>query len=259
MQLEIDENSLHDMLQSKKDYIGGSWISGIVNVAGGMSFVVTIYSAKVPVVCFNVFLYILACFLIILGIAQLLKKVGKKSYNYEKLYDDIKNLSVSDRKYSLVAILNDFKGDSANKVLLKYYGDRWKTYMFLSYPTAPENDENNVISRVAASLKIERRYLKVKYLTEIPYQPKYSPDRDSIRMYYNKYYQVFISNFSDQLKQSLFYLDGTKYKWMTSEEMWADKQIKVNNKDVLRVFEKYIYNTKKRIKIGIALFPKLFI
>ena len=54
--------------------------------------------------------------------------------------------------------------------------------MFLSYRSAPENDENNVISRVAASLKIERRHLKVKYLTEIPNQPKYSPDRKSIRM-----------------------------------------------------------------------------
>lgn len=244
MRLDIDENSLHDMLQSKKDYIGGSWISGIVNIVGGMSFVVTIYSAKVSLVWINVFLYILACFLIVLGIVQFLKKVGKKSYNYEKLYDDIKKLSVSDSQYSLVAILNDFEGDSANKVLLKYFGGGWKTYMFLSYRSAPENDENNVISRVAASLKIERRYLKVKYLTEIPNQPKYSPDRKSVRMYHNKYYQVFISDFSDILKQQSFILDGTQYKWMTLEEMWEDGQIKANNADVLREFEKYIFNTK---------------
>ncbi len=244
MRLDIDENSLHDMLQSKKEYIGGSWINGIVNVVGGMSFAVTIYSAKIPLFWINLFLCIVAFFLIGLGIAEFLKKVGKRSYDYEKLYDDIKKLSVSDSQYSLVAILNDFEGDSANKVLLKYFQGAWKTYMFLSYRSAPENDESNVISRVAASLKIERSDVKVKFLTEIPDQPKYSPDHKSVRRYHNKYYQAFISNFSDILKQPTFTLDGTKYKWMTLEEMWGNNQIKAKNADVLREFEKYIFNTK---------------
>lgn len=242
MRLDIDDNSLHDMLQGRKDYIGGSWINGIVNMVGGMAFAVTIYSAKISSFWINLFLYIVAFLLSGIGIAQFLKKIGKRAYDYEKLYDDIKKLSISDSQYSLVAILNNFEGDSANKVLLKYFQGGWKTYMFLSYRTAPESDENNVISRVAASLKIERSYLKVKFLTEVPYQPKYSPDRKSVRMYHNKYYQVFISNFSDILKQPEFTLDGIKYKWMTLEEMWDDEQIKENNADVLREFEKYIFN-----------------
>lgn len=243
MRLDIDDNSLHDMLQGKKDYIGGSWINGIVNVVGGMSFAVTLYSAKISSLWINLFLYIVAFFLIGLGIIQFAKKIGKKSYDYEKLYNDIKKLSISDNQYSLVAILNNFEGDSANKVLLKYFQGGWKTYMFLSYRSAPENDENNVISRVAASLKIERSHLKAKLLTEVPYQPKYSPDRKLLRTYHNRYYQVFISDFSDILKQPEFTLDGTKYKWMTLEEMWEDNQIKANNADVLREFEKYIFNT----------------
>lgn len=244
MRLDIDDNSLHDMLQSKRDYIGGSWINGIINIVGGMSFTVTIYSAKISSFWINLFLYIVAFFLIGIGIVQFLRKIGKRAYDYEKLYDDIKKLSVSDSEYSLVAILNDFEGDSANKVLLKYFQGGWKTYMFLSYRSAPENDENNIISRVAASLKIERSQLKVKLLTEVPYQPKYSPDRKSLRMYHNKYYQVFISDFPDVLKQLSFTLDGTKYKWMTLEEMWEDSQIKENNADVLCEFEKYIFNTR---------------
>lgn len=63
-------------------------------------------------------------------------------------------------------------------------------------------------------------------------------------MYHNKYYQVFISDFLDALKQLSFTLDGTKYKWMTLEEMWEDSQIKENNVDVLCEFEKYIFNTR---------------
>lgn len=245
MRLDIDDNSLHYMLQGKKDYIGASWINGIVNVIGGISFVITIYSAKISVTWINILLYIVAFLLVGIGISQFLGKIGKNSYDYEKLYNDIKRLSISDSKYSLVAILNDFEGDSANKVLLQYFPGGWKTYMFLSFRSAPEDDENNVISRVAASLKIERRYLNIKFLTEIPYQPKYSPDHKSMRMYHNKYYQVSINHFSDILKQSEFTLDGIKYKWMTLEEMWEDDQIKANNADVLCEFEKYIFNTKK--------------
>jgi organic radical activating enzyme len=244
MRLDIDDKSLHYMLQGKKDYIGGSWINGIANVVGGMSFAITLYSAKISSFWINLFLYIVAFFLIGLGAVQFLKKIGKRSYDYEKLYDDIKKLSVSESQYSLVAILNDFEGDSANKVLLKYFQGGWKTYMFLSYRSAPENDESNVISRVAASLKIEHSHLKVKFIKEIKDQSKYSPDHKSVRMYHNKYYQVFISDFPDILKQPEFTVDGTKYKWMTFEEMWANKQIKTNNADVLREFEKYIFNTR---------------
>lgn len=247
MRLDIDDNSLHDMLQGKKDYIGGSWINGVINIVGGMSFIITIYSAKISLLWIKLLLYVVAFFLGGIGIVQFFKNIGKQSYNYEKLYDDIKNLSVSDSRYSLIAILNNFEGDSANKVLLKYFKGGWQTYMFLSYPSASENDENNVISRVAASLKVERNYLKVKFLTEVPYQSKYSLDRKSVRMYHNKYYQVFISNFSDILKKSEFTLDGTKYKWMTLEEMWDNEQIKANNADVLREFEKYIFNTRTQL------------
>lgn len=246
MRLDIDDKSLHDMLQEKKNYIGGSWIDGIVNIGGGVSLIITIYSAKISLFWIEFFLYALAVCLIALGGVHFWKSIGKRSYNYEKLYDDIKKLSIAESKYSLVAILNEFEGDYANKVLLQYFQGGWKTYMFLSYRSAPENDEGNVISRVAASLKVRRSQLKIKFLTEVPYQPKYSPDHKLVRMYHNKYYKVSINGFSEILRQSEFTLDGIKYKWMTLGEMWKDNQIKTNNADVLRVFEKYIFNTKSQ-------------
>lgn len=247
MRLDIDDNNLHNLLQEKKDHIGGSWINEIVNIGGGLSFIVTLYSAYISSLWVKFGLYAIASLVIGLGCFQLWKKTGKRSYNYEKLYDDIKNLSTSDTQYSLVAIMNDFEGDFANRVLLQFFQGKWQTYMFLSYRTALENDENNVISRVAASLKIERSCLSVKFLTEELCQPKYSPDRDAMVMYHNRYYQVSINGFSDILKQPEFTLDGVKYKWMTLDEMLEDSQIKKNNLDVLSVFERYIFNiqTKK--------------
>lgn len=64
MKLDIDSNSLHDMLQGKKDYIGGSWINGIVYIIEGLSFVITIYSAKISIIAINILLYIMAFFLV---------------------------------------------------------------------------------------------------------------------------------------------------------------------------------------------------
>jgi uncharacterized membrane protein len=77
MRLDIDDKSLHDMLQGKKDYIGGSWINGIANVVGGMSFAITLYSAKISSFWINLFLYIVAFLLIGLGAVQFSKKIGK--------------------------------------------------------------------------------------------------------------------------------------------------------------------------------------
>ena len=256
MRLDIDDNSLHDFLQSKKNDIGGSWINGLVNIVAGISFVIAIYSAKFSMFWINFCLYIIAILLVVIGGVETWKNIGKKSYSYEKLYDDIKKLSIIESQYSLVAILNDFEGDYANKVLLQYFQGGWKTFMFLSYRSASENDESNVKARVAANLKIARNQLTVKFLTEVPYQPKYSPDHKSVRMYHNKYYQVFINEFSETLKQPEFIIDGIKYKWMTLEEMWNDKQINKNNADVLRVFEKYIFNTKKQSVDTSFIVPK---
>ena len=245
MHLDIEDSSLESLLQNYKDYIGESWVNGVVNIIGGCSFIVTIYSAKLVISGVEILLYIIAILLVIIGTVQVWRGTGKRKFDCSKLFADIKKLSTTESQYSLAAIVNSFEGEGANKVLLRCLKDNWKTYMFLSYRTASEKDEHNIKSRVAADLKIPRNQIEVKFLTEIPYQPKYSPDLKSRRMYHNIYYQVFIRDFPDKLKQSKFILDGAKYKWMTVQEMWEDNKIRENNADVLQVFEKYIFNTEQ--------------
>lgn len=48
------------------------------------------------------------------------------------------------------------------------------------------------------------------------------------------------------MKQSTFTVDGIKYRWMTLEEMWDNENIRKNNADVLKEFEKYIFNSKDK-------------
>ena len=225
-----------------------------MDIVGGISFFITIGSANF---CrgITILLYIVAVIITVMGIRQLY--MGCKSkYNYEVLYKDIKKLSTSENQYSLVAILNEFEGDSANKVLLQYYVGGWQTYMFLSFLSAPKDDENNVITRVAADLKVKRSQLEIRFLTEIPYQPKYSPDHQLVRMYHNKYYQVTIKDFPNTLKRTEFTLDGVQYKWMTLQEMRHNDNIMTNNADVVSVFEKYIFNAKKTAESIELIIPK---
>ena len=247
--IEIDEKNLIDLLERKKEHIGGSWVGGIINLGSAFSFGVTLFTANISIQWLKSVLIIVLLINIVAAIFSLIKCLGKFAYKYNKLYSDILMLDRSKNKYSLVAIMNDFEGDCANKVLLQYYSDEWNTYMFFSFPTASEDDENNIISRVAASLKIDRKYIKVRFLEETPNQPKYSPDHKEIREYHNKYYQIFITNFPELIKKSSFEIEGCRYKWMTLDEMKSDKNIRKNNIDVLQVFEKHIFNTSGKFRL----------
>lgn len=240
MKLEINDTSLFNYLSGKKKYIGYSSGSGIVNIVGGVSFAVTIFSSPINNNLLLILLYTLSGLLVVIGIAQIARRVFYKQYDYLRLYNEIKNLSVSESRYSLVAILNTFEGDSSNKVLLHYKRD-WETYMFLSFRTALDNDEENIANRVAASLKVKRDRIRVKFLIEMPCQPKYSPQYKAERLYDNRYYQVYIDDFPNELRRSSFIIEHVNYKWMTLEEMQNDKKISQNNTDIVSVFEKYIF------------------
>ena len=244
--IEIDEKNLLDLLERKKEHIGASWIGAIINLGSAVSFGVTLFTAKITIQWLKSLLFIVLLINFAAAIYLLIKCF---KYSFKKLYGDILLLDRSKNKYSLVAIMNDFEGDSANKVLLQYYPDNWNTYMFFSFPTAREDDDNNIISRVAASLKIDRKHIKVRFLEENPNQPKYSPNHKVIREYHNKYYQVFIASFPDSIKESSFEIEGCQYKWMTLEEMKNDDNIKNNNIDVLQVFEKHIFNTSAKLDL----------
>ena len=42
-----------------------------------------------------------------------------------------------------------------------------------------------------------------------------------------------IAIFTDELKKQKFSVDGTRYQWMTLDQMWNDKAIKECNTDIV--------------------------
>ena len=144
--IEINESHLRELLERKKQYIDNEKKEIIYNTANIVGYLVTFYSAKDAICGLIKLLIIFVAFLnIYVLICSVKKCVGKNAYNHEKLYKDIIKLDMRNANYSLVAIMNDFEGETANKVLLQYYPPKWNTYMFFSFPTADSNDEENML------------------------------------------------------------------------------------------------------------------
>lgn len=47
--IEIDEKNLIDLLERKKEHIGGSWVGGIINLGSAFSFGVTLFTANISI------------------------------------------------------------------------------------------------------------------------------------------------------------------------------------------------------------------
>ena len=103
MKLDIEDNSLRELLQKRKEYIGGSWVGSVGNIIAGISLALTVYSSGFPSNWVNISLYLLSAFFTLIGAVYLWKQTGNRAYNYMKL--DIEN--------PIIRINTAFKGCSS--------------------------------------------------------------------------------------------------------------------------------------------------
>ena len=237
--LEINEESLHNKLLEHKNHIGFNCAEGSLIIASGLAFVYTIVSGKINNNILNIVSWCFAIGQIIYGLAQVIIAL-KTKFNAEKLYREIVKLDVSAHRYSLIAIKDSFMGYKSNRILTKYFEGKWNEYMFLSFPTAAERDEESLKNAIGAALKIPRDVIHLHQKASI-YQPKISQDWNTVRAYYNTYYVVYIDSFPELLKNNEFEIDGVHYKWMTLEQMEREAEKKEHNKNERRTFARYIF------------------
>lgn len=237
--LEINEESLHNKLLEHKNHIGFNCAEGSLIIASGLAFVYTIVSGKINNNILNIVSWGFAGGQIIYGLAQVIIAL-KTKFNAEKLYREIVKLDVSAHRYSLIAIKDSFMGYKSNRILTKYFEGKWNEYMFLSFPTAAERDEESLKNAIGAALKIPRDVIHLYQKASI-YQPKISQDWNTVRAYYNTYYVVYIDSFPELLKNNEFEIDGVHYKWMTLEQMEREAEKKEHNKNERRTFARYIF------------------
>lgn len=124
--------------------------------------------------------------------------------------------------FSLIAVEN-----SVGNYLQKY-DDRWGCWLF-PYIKSDGNNKVNVDSYISQLLKLD---IATTYVSCAKHC-KYSVSDDVYKIYNHKLYDVKLSEIPVIMQNKLFSIEGTKYSWMSIEEMEKDKNIMKKNSDIV--------------------------
>ena len=234
MKMLIDKIKLKYLLEQKRDYIKRS-IDGIDIVITALLYIVSLLCSDFKTVLgidarvIQTLSWVVAVVLLCYGFCQIYRSIRYK-YNHIQLYQDIENLNEVVHRFSIVTVKDEYK-EFPNRFLL-YYDQSWKCWFFFSFATSEYDNEDNIIQRLSNKLKIDSKYIKVRYITD-RLQPKFSEKDQIHKVYQHSLYQAVIAKFPKEMQQSTFKLEGTQFKWWTIEEMELDEEIMKKNADVV--------------------------
>lgn len=238
MEILIEDTELELLLEKNKNRIGNKWTSNIDILATSIFYILTTVPAEYPIVFgiqgmqFKIGCLCIGILYFIYGIALIIKSI-KNRYCHTDLYNSIKQLNRIEHPFSIIAIKDTFNL-YPNQFLL-YYDERWDCKFFPNYKTVENDDElnkENIRKRLSNALKIDKNNISVEF-KEQRIQRKFSVSNQRYKVYDHKLYYVEISEFTDNIKQHEFKIDGTKYFWMSIKEMENDENIKQKNSDVV--------------------------
>lgn len=234
MKMLIDDKSLKYLLETKRDCIGFKLSSGIDSTFAGVGYLASLAIAQykdLGILSGEMIKLVLASIGLaysIRGIVMIVKSV-KEPYDQEKMYNDIKALDEVTHPFSIVAIKDEFN-EYPNRYLL-YYDERWNCNFFPSYKTV-DNNEESIKSKLSSELKVAEDKIELEYKT-FEIHRKYSVSHQEDRVYEHRAYVACLSDYSDEMKNDQFVIDGKKYCWMTINDMEKDDAIMKTNADVV--------------------------
>lgn len=131
---------------------------------------------------------------------------------------------------------------------LVYYDERWDCWLFMNYKARHREyeAEPEVKEALVERFHVNTDDLYVHYLTAQRLE-KYSVPHDERRQYRHNYYElhVMVDPGPEWMFEKEFSVDGTKYAWMTEEELRNDENTWSKNHEVLEyVFEMIPYLEK---------------
>lgn len=235
MEILIDEVQLENLLLKKKKYIGRR--NGPEEIIAAVTFILPVLSSEfknfwiISGIMIKTACIIVAIYLILKGVTDMRDK-----YGISQLQKEITELNCIQHRFSLVAIKDTFD-KYPNKFLL-YYDKDWKCNFFPNFHTT-DNNEEDIKERLSNQLKISKEKIQLEYKTT-RIQKKFSEKHKENRVYEHKLFVANISEFSEQMKNNKFEIDGVSYKWMSIAEMENDFEIKKRNLDVVGLVKENI-------------------
>ena len=125
-------------------------------------------------------------------------------------------------EFSLIAVKNP-----AGKFLQKY-DDRWKCWLF-PYVRSTNDNKANVDAYVGKLLQTQNT---AEYVTAANHC-KYSASDGVYKIYHHKLYKVSLDLLPDNMREDIFCVEESKYRWMSIEEMEQDEIIMEKNDDIV--------------------------
>lgn len=162
---------------------------------------------------------------------NILRKIGSLSDRDKiKVFQLVYDInSEKSHDFSLVAIKNE-----DNKYLQKYV-DSWNCWLFPYFRTEHEDNKSNVDSKVS---ELFGKKICTNFLRKAVHC-KFSQKDSRYKAYNHMLYEYKPTELPDNMKIDTFEIDGTKYKWMTIEEMVADERIFEVNSDIIGFVKTY--------------------
>ncbi len=221
--MEIKEKDLLYLLESRKHHIKTRDFL-VQNIICLLSFIITVFASNVLELPFSSKVVISVCglfYLVLFGFS-----VYGANYSPEALFNDIASSSET-HAFSLVIIKNE-KGE----YLLKK-DSRWKTYLF-PFKRTKENDVEDLKDFLSQSFGVKEFSLISEKQVEIT---KKSVSAQMAKTYHHVFYHVKID--SELLpKQGKFKVNKAVYRWLSIDEMKANKDMIFKNRETIDFVEK---------------------
>lgn len=239
MILHIDSGDLENILLKHKDDFGfGARWDAVGLIASG---VFNIYS--VVTVDFNQFVkygLVVVAFLFIGRGLYSLYRVIKHPVTPNSLANEIKSKNRIEIQSALVALVDADCAD--NRRFLVYHDDGWDCDFLPNHRTSDGSTDE--LERMALSRSLNHSFgfeispEEFSFVTEKDSQKESTEHENELRYYHYRLYTVDWHNIDDRWKRSSFMArNGRKCRWMTIDEMYADKRMVEVNRDVLSLLK----------------------
>lgn len=239
MILHVDTSDINNILLNHKNELGTGafWDSAGLIVSG----LFDIYS--VVTTDFN---EIVKGILVALGIALILRGITsiygckKHPFTPETLLEEIEEKNRIEVQSALVALIDADCTD--NRRILVYHDDGWDCDFLPNHRISDGSADS--IERIALSKSLNNNFgfdikpEELTFVSEKDSQKKSTEHDGELRYYHYRLYTVNWHDINDEWRKATFMArNGRKCRWVTIDEMYADRRMREVNLDVLSLLK----------------------
>ncbi|WEV65819.1 DUF1206 domain-containing protein [Bifidobacterium sp. ESL0764] len=238
MMLRINKDQLQSLLRKHGTEIGnGKYTTYVVNLIAAVFYAVSAWQAPSP--WLRYVLLIIAVALLIWNAVQLFKVHRNDHFDAEVLYKEIEKMDITEKRSSIIAV-RDASGPFKNRYLV-YHDQDWDCEFFPNHRTIDEAKANKkaLADYLSNNFEIPEDSFKLERVGAGSNRKPSTEHNGEMRYYDYTIYLADVAKIPPQWSAGSFTVGSKDCKWMTIDEMMADKRIRKINQDVIGLVRNY--------------------